>query len=140
MHEEMYVSEADLIIHGNSIGFDFRSVREVPFGDLGTVSAGGKGAVSKRSFDGTQILEGIEREVSRAGGSAVTSGKHDSRLLEMSDFFKNLFTKKTEESMQRRAEDSRKDVETKLLEEKYDDTKNNLYSLLDELHKKANDG
>ena len=140
MHEEMYVSEADLIIHGNYIGFDFRSVREVSFGGLDTVSAVGKSAVPKRSFDGTQILEGIEREVSRAGGSAVTFGNYDSRLLEMSDFFKKLFTKKMEEAMQRRAEDSRKDIETKLLEEKYDDTRNNLYSLLDELRKKTNNG
>ena len=54
----------------------------------------------------------------------------------MSDFFKDLFRKKTERSMQERAEKSRRDKETDELDSQFDETTSNLYSLLDELHKK----
>jgi hypothetical protein len=67
-------------------------------------------------------------------GASIHAAKRWSKMIKN---FKNLFRKKTEDSMQERAEESRK---TKDIKDQFDETQHNLEKLLNEITKKKNHG
>ena len=134
------LSDADRIIHGISRGTDIRQSGKVSANSVVGLFDVSKSSTKKGRSRRTGLLEECERQVPWVNGRFTAIGAGGKGFSAMSDFFKNLFHKKTEDSMQKRAEKSRKQ-ETEELDEQFNETTNNLYSLLDELHKKkSNNG
>jgi hypothetical protein len=134
------LSDADRIIHGISRGTDIRQGAKVPANSVVDLFDVSKSSAEKGRSRRKRILEDGQRQIPQFDGSFAPTGAGGKGFSAMSDFFKNLFHKKTEQSMQKRAEKSRKQ-ETEELDEKFNEARDNLYSLLDELHKKkSNNG
>ena len=130
-------SDADRIIHGDITHADRHQSARSRLNRSGVFSVAEHPA-SQRLGQRAGLQQGVERKIPHFDRNADAVGAGGERFSTMSGLIKNfteLFSRKRENSMQDRAEQSRT-PEIEEMEEQFNETTNNLYMLLDELHKK----